>query len=80
MGLNFTDPFICRFFSIINTVVPQNPQLVELPGAKTTDMEEQYIWRANYKIFEFLLCGGSVMLIPALFKGRLYILLRHATF
>lgn len=79
-GCKFSGPLTCSFFSIVNTVVLQNPQLVESLGAKTTDTEKQYIWRANYMIREFLLGRGSVMLIPALFKGQLYFLLRHATF
>ena len=38
MGLNCIGPFTCRFFSIINTIVPLNPWLVG-----SMDME-QWLW------------------------------------
>ena len=37
-------------------------------------MEEPWILRAYYKLcMDFQLCGGSVPLTPALFKGQLYL-------
>jgi len=59
MGVNFSVHLHAVFFPIVNTVEQQNPQLVESLGAKTTDMEEQYTWRANYKVREFYCVEGQ---------------------
>lgn len=58
-GCKLFSPLTCSFFPIVNTVELQNPQLVESLGSKTTDMEEQYTWRANYKVREFYCVEGQ---------------------
>lgn len=46
-------------------------------GYKTTDTEELWIHRANYKFpVSFWLCWASVSPTPALFKDQLYVNLR----
>ena len=57
-------PLILGFFSIVNTTVLQDPQLVESLGTK-----ELQVQRADYKLYlDFQLHRGSVPLTPELFK------------
>ena len=70
MGLNYTDPLILVFSSIVNTTVPQDPQLVE-----SMDMEP-WIWRTvnrtsgytpNYTLFKGQLSVISFFFINLFF-------------
>lgn len=62
LGLNHARPFICGF------------QDCMVYGWWNLDAELQVCWwigRADYKLdVDFLLCGGSVPIIPMSFKGH----------
>ena len=62
-------PLVHRFYSIVNTTVPHNPQLLESVDAepqRTMDTDESQIWRncgcGGRTIHGFQLHGGLVPL------------------
>lgn len=61
------------FFSIVNTALSHNLQLVESEGAEEPQIWQPSIGTAECKLYlDFWLPRGSVTLIPALFKRQLY--------
>ena len=78
MGLNCMGPHTCGFFSVVNTIVLHDRQLVESSDVepltqRSCCMEKLCIWSADYNLqADFRICRGSAPLTPALFKGQLY--------
>ena len=50
-GLNCMGPFIWSYFSIVDTTVLHDPQLVESTDVEPRLSEAPCTWRANYKLY-----------------------------